>query len=261
MNIVKITNKIALVTVVLSMYWVFIFVSSTVFGFKVFRENMTEMFLLSILGLFTILSAVVLLNIMFNLTAIAERRSGEEPKKAQTISKMLVLAFIASLLALFCLLYAGDRLTSKHKENYLLSAASSLVKEQRSIIHRLADYTFSREYIERACQDIEILSKVEEEFPEVTIIVIDTIDGKPFLLGFSRYARLAKDEKVRKADYILATSSEERTYLYSALEGKISGHRFSAHDGRYEVYYPLRTDTGNIVIHLSQYSKYGKIGS
>ncbi len=261
MNIITITNKIALTTVVLLIYWVFIFVCSTVFGFKVFRENVTEMFLLSILGLFTILFGAVILNIMFNLTAIAEKNSGEKQKKPKKISRKMVALFTGSLVVLFCLLYAGDLVTSRKKETYMVAAASSLVEEQKSIIHRLADYTFSREYIEKACRDISILSKVEEKFPQITVIVIDEIDGKKFLLAFSGYSGLAKYEKPKKADYILSTSREERRYLYSVLEGNVSRYRFSADDGRYEVYYPVKTDNGNMVIHLSQYNRYGKIGS
>lgn len=260
MNVVKITNKIALATVVLLMYWVFIFVSSTVFGFKVFRENMTEMFLLSILGIFAILSGAIILNIMFNLTAIADGRAKEE-QKSSGISKLVVTAFIGSLAVIFVLLYAGDLATSKKKESYLVSAASDLVKEQKDIVDRLANYSFSREYIERASQDIKVLGKVEEKFPRVTVITKDKIDGKEFLLGFSSYSGLGKDEEAKKADYILSTSSEERKYLHSVLDGKISKHRFSANDGRYEVYYPVKTENGNIVIHLSQHSRYGKIGS
>ncbi len=261
MNIVKITNKIALTTIMLLIYWVFIFVSSTVFGFKVFKENMTEIFLLSILGLFTILSGAVILNIMLNLTAIAERRPERAEKKPKKISKMIMPLFLGSLVTIFCLLYAGDLATSKQKENYLVSAASSLVEEQKSIIHRLANYTFSREYIERACQDIKILSKVEEKFPQVTVIVMDKIDGKNFLLAFSSYSEPDKDKKAKRADYILSTSSEERKYLYSVFEENLSKYRFSADNGSYEVYYPVMTDKGNIVIHLSQYNRYGKIGS
>ena len=260
MNVVKITNKIALITVVLLMYWVFIFVSSTVFGFKVFQENMTEMFLLSILGIFAILSGAIILNIMFNLTAIAEGRV-KEKQKPKSISKVAVIVFVGSLLAIFLLLYAGDLATSKKKESYLVSAASDLVEEQSGIIHRLADYSFSREYIEKASQDIKVLSKVEEKFPRVTVIAMDEIDGKEFLLGFSSYSGLGKHEEAKKADYILSTSSEERKYLRSVLEGKESKHRFSANDGRYEMYYPVNTDKGNIVIHLSQHSRYGKLGS
>lgn len=260
MNVVKITNKIALTTVILLMYWVFIFICSAVFGFKVFRENMTEMFLLSILGIFSILSGAIILNIMFNLTAIAEGREKENEKAAKG-HKLPTIAFLGSLLVIFILLYAGDLATSKKKEEYLVSSASDLLKEQKEIIDRLSNYSFSREYIERASQDIKVLSKVEEKFPRVTVITRDAIDDKPLLLGFSSYTGLNKDEEALKADYILSTSSEERQYLHSVFDGDSSRHHFSSNNGRYEIYYPVETDKGHIVIHLSQHSRYGKIGS
>ncbi len=231
MNIVSITNKIALKTVVLLIYWVFIFVCSTVFGFKVFRENITEMFLLSILGLFTVLVGAIILNIMFNLTALAEGRSGEAQRIPRKISKKIGIFFLCSLAVLFCLLYAGDRATSKKKESFMISAASSLVKEQKSIVNRLAEYTFSRDYIAKSAQDLKILSMVEEKFPEIKVIVIDTIDGKDFLLKFSRYSGVDKHKKPEKSDSILQTSTEERKYLYSVFKKGVSAHRFSAADG------------------------------
>lgn len=260
MNIVKITNKIALITVVLLMYWVFIFVSSTVFGFKVFRENMTEMFMLSIFGIFAVLSGAIILNIMFNLTAIAEGRGKQEPSPKFS-SKQILFAFIGSLVVIFLLLYSGDIATSKKKERYLVSSASELINEKKEIIDRLANYSFTRKYIEAASKYIKLLSKIEEKFPRVTVIARDYQDGKPLLLGFASYSGLGKDEKPLKVDYILSTSSEERKYLYSVFEGKTSKHRFSSNDGKYEIYYPVTTEKGRIVIHLSQYSRYGKIGS
>ncbi len=260
MNIVKITNKTALITVILLIYWVFIFVCSAVFGFKVFRENMTEMFLLSILGIFSILSGAIILNIMFNLTAIAEGREKSAVKTKNT-KKTSIIAFLASFVAIFLLLYAGDLATSKKKEKYLMSSASDLLEEQKEIIGRLSNYSFSREYIEKASQDIKVLSRVEEKFPRVTVITRDTLDGKPLLLGFTSYSGLGKDEEALKADYILSTSSEERKYLHSVFDGDLVKHRFSSNDGRYEIYYPVKTDKGTIVIHLSQHSRYGKIGS
>lgn len=44
-TIIKWTNRIALFVIILLVYWVFIFISITVFGLKVFRENITELFL------------------------------------------------------------------------------------------------------------------------------------------------------------------------------------------------------------------------
>ena len=259
MSIVGMTNRIALAAVALLVYWVFVFVTSMVFGFKVFRENMTELFLLSVVGIVAILFGAAVLNIMLNLTAIAEGRAREG--RSKRISTVAVTAFAGSFVVLFLILYAGDALTAKKKEEYLVSAASDLIKEHGDIVGRLADYAFSRDYIERVSRDIRMLSEVEEKFPRITVIVRDRIEGRDFLLGFSSYTGLDEDEEARKVDYILGTSSEERKYLYSVLEGETFEYRFSASDGRYEVYYPIRTDKGNIVIHLSQYSKYGKIGS
>ncbi|PID76616.1 MAG: hypothetical protein CSB24_05745 [Deltaproteobacteria bacterium] len=260
MNIVRITNKIALIAVILLIYWVFIFVSCEVFGFKVFRENMTEIFYLSIFGLFAVMTAAVILNIMLNLTAIAEGRPAGKALSSRNIFKTAA-AFIGSLAVIFALLYTGDLVSSRKKEAYLVAAASDLVKEQRHIIDRLADYSFSRQYIEEAARDIGILSKVEEKFPQIIVIAPDKIEGRDFLLRFSRYSELEKDEEPQKSGYILSTSSEERQYLYDVFAGKTSQRRFSASDGRYELYYPVQTSKGTVIIHLSQYNRYGKLGS
>lgn len=259
MNIVKVTNKIALVSVVGLMYWVFIFVCSTGFGFKVFRENMTEMFLLSILGIFAILSGSIILNIMFNLTAIAEGKRDAEPRKASLAHP--VGLFLGSLLVIFLALYFGDMATTKKKESYLVSAASDLVEEQSDAISRLSNYSFSREFLNSAAQDIKILSKVEEKFPSITVIVRDEIQGKPYSLGFGEYIYLNDDKEPQKANYILSTSSEERKYLNSVFAEKNKEHWFSSNDGRYEMYFPVKTESGVIILHLSQRSRYGKIGS
>jgi len=260
MNIVKATNKIALITVVGLIYWVFIFVCSTVFGFKVFRENMTEIFLLSILGIFAVLSGAIILNIMFNLTAIAEGRRGEERSRKSGKFHPLVL-FSGSLVVIFALLYAGDLATTKKKEAYLVSAADALVKEQHDTLLRISDYAFSRDYLENTSKDIKILSRVEEKFPSITVIVEDQIQGKEYFLGLGEHMYVDDKQEPQKVDYILSTSAEERNYLASVFNEKNMRHRFSSHDGRYEVYYPVKTEKGTVVLYLSQYSRHGKFGS
>ena len=260
MNIVKITNKIALYTVVLLIYWVFIFVCTTVFGFKVFRENMTEAFLLSIFGLFSILGGSIVLNIMYNLTAIAE--GGSDSKKSINANPKKVLTiFISSLVVVFALLYVGDKATSNKKEAYLVSAAADLIKEQHEIIKSISSYTFTKTYINNTGNSIKVLSEVEEKFPQVTVVVRDSINGKPILFGFSRYSDIDGDKEPSKEDFILSTSSEEREYLNSVFDNKTDRHRFSSNDGQYEIYFPVKIDGHIIVIHLSQHNRYGKSGS
>jgi hypothetical protein len=172
-----------------------------------------------------------------------------------------MIIFFGSFLVLFLALLFGDILTTKQKETFLVAAASDLVKEESDTISRLSNYSFSRKYLDSSSQNIKLLSRVEEKFPSITVIVRDEIQGKPYLLGFSAYNHFKDNKEPQKANYILSTSSEERKYLNAVFSEDIKEHWFSANDGRYEIYFPVKTANGVIVLHFSQYSRYGKMGS
>ena len=260
MNISKITNKVAMVTVVLLVYWVFVFVCIQVFGFKVFRENLTQIFGLSILGLFAVLGGAIVLNVMYNLTAIAERYKVEQDQFPNQGIKKKIMLFVASLIVIFACLFFGDLASSSRKETRLATAAKALVEEQKETINRISKYNFSADYLARASAAIKLISKIDENFPRVTAIVRDKIDAKSVLLGFSEYYHKS-DDIPQKVDFILSTSTEERKYLNAIFDGEEEDYRFSSNDGRYEIYYPVKTDNGIVVFHLSEYSRYGKLGS
>jgi len=93
------------------------------------------------------------------------------------------------------------------------------------------------------------------------VINRDLIKGKPVLLNFHEYTHLSENEIPDKAEYILSTSSSERTYLNRVFDGKTQQHLFSANNGKYEIYYPITINGKTIVIYLSQSSRYGKLGS
>jgi len=261
MNIAKLTNKIAVGAIVVLLYWVFIFICTVTFGFKVLRQNSTEMFMLSIFGIFAILCAAIALNIMHNLTTIAGKY--KETKTKQKSYKIIITAslFVLSLVGIFLILYFGDLATSQKKENYFVNSAQTLLEEQMETIEALSDYKFSKEYVKKAMSNIKFLSKIDENFPSITVIHQDTINGKKVLLGFQSGYYIGKDKEIEKVDFILSTSKEERSYLYSVFFNNISKYKFSSYDGRYEIYYPVKTKKGIFVLYLSQYNRYGKLGS
>jgi hypothetical protein len=45
------------------------------------------------------------------------------------------------------------------------------------------------------------------------------------------------------------------------LEGKRKDRVFSAHDGFYELYYPVNVENKNVVLYFTDRSSYGKFGS
>lgn len=259
MNIAKITNRTALVTVTLLVYWVFIFISCTVFDFTIFKEGLATAFGMSVLGIFAVLTGAIVLNIMYNLTAIAESR--QAVPVATTTSRPWGKLFCASLLLILALLWAGDWANGRQREQQLIAAAELLVEQQQEVVARIADYEFGAAYINRTGQDLTLLGKIDSSFPNVTAITLDEIDGKPVLMGFGRHTDLDEDKSPRKVDFIHSTEPEERAYLLRALAGKEQGHRFHYDGRRYRLLFPVTTANGVLILQLSDYDRYGSFSS
>jgi hypothetical protein len=262
-SIISLTNKVSIVVVFLLLYWVFIFSVSMVFGFKVFKENLTETFFLAILGILALLSGAVIVNIMLNMTIISEAvdKKAEIVKEEKKLmhNPVLIWAFICSFPIIAMLLYFGDVRTSGAKERYLVKSATYLVENNPSDLRRLAAYSFDSSYVAGATKLLQVLSKQDESFPSMQVIVRDNVEGMKAFLCFGGYFRWGKNEM--KADYIYSCSAEERKYLRESFDTKEGTHRFSAADGHYELYYPVKTDTGYIMLYFTDNQRYGKIGS
>ena len=260
MDLIKLTNRVALISVLLLIYWVFIFICSSVFGFKVVQTQMTEMFMLSILGIFAILAGAIILNIMYNLTAIARGRP--QPQAiSPTRSRRLSLLFAGSFALIFGLLYLGDAATTSKRERTLLNTANSLIEEQQTIIQRLGSYRFERDYIAQATNDLIRLQRIESQFPQITVIVRDSIEDDLVLMGFSSTNKLRDNQPPSRLDYLVSTTAPERRYLHGVFDAVISEPRYSSQNNKQEVFYPIVTGQGRIVLHLSQFNRYGKFGS
>lgn len=262
-KIVMLTNWIALISVVFLIYWVFIFVSVTIFGFKVFQENLTEGFYLSILGIFALLGGAIILNIMMNMTLISEhigKRASSDNFKNIRYSKPVLYGGLVLFPIIFILLYFGDNLSTIKKKNMLVESTVSIVEEYNETIKTFANYSFSKDFIEKTANSLKVLSGVDKNFPNISLIIHDEISKKPILLKFTPYFH--HSEKVpKKEDFIFSTSLKEREYLNNVFDEKTLETHFSAHNGRYELYYPIKIENKVIILYLSDYQRYGKIGS
>ncbi|MBE9467791.1 MAG: hypothetical protein IMY72_05635 [Bacteroidetes bacterium] len=83
-----------------------------VFGLKVFRENITETFYLSILGILALMFGALIINIMFNLTRIAQKHNNDNELLKNKKSKVVIIIIIVSFPFILGLLFGGDYLTS-----------------------------------------------------------------------------------------------------------------------------------------------------
>jgi hypothetical protein len=251
---------------------VFIFISITVFGLKVFREHLTETFYLSVIGILALMSGALMLNIMFNLTRIAEKHNNDinTPEKSQ---KKLVILFIFSFPLLFIFLYGGNYLTSAKKEKMLVASARSIIENDSIKTNRLVNYSFDKEWINETSNVLDFFSKTDTHFPNVSVVVLDTLDNSHVFLSFStrRYSYYENIEVVNgviidtipptKKNFIRKTTKVERDYLSDIFVNKKDYIRYSAKNGRYELFYPYLKNGKIIILYFSDYQEYGKLGS
>ncbi len=261
-SLVKLSNTIGIIAIILLVYWVFVFISITVFGFKVFRENLTETFYLSIVGILALMFGSLIINIMFNLTRIAEKHNLDNLHQSPKNSKKFGLLFILSFPLIFVLLLGGDYLTSKKKEKMLIASARSIIETNKEKSDKLLNYAFNEHWIMETHNILDIYSKTDSHFPFVSVITVDSLDQSRVFLGFTGYQGSLNDSiKPKKQDFIKQTTKEERDYLDNVFFNNTDKKKFSAKNGRYELFYPYRKDRKIIVLYFSDYQRYGKIGS
>ena len=281
-KLVKATNIIGMVAVTLLVYWVFALILIQVFGLKVFREHITEIFLMSILGILAVMGGTLMLNIMLNLTRIAERGQEEEVRGGRKTVYLLLAVF--PILA--ALLFGGNYLTIRQKRDILTQSSERIVKDNPAQLDALADYRFDLAYIKKSSEILDLMAKDDLSFKSAMIIVQDKIDNKPVYLAFSADSRLnvggeavpaanqnvegndnfvmdRNGEKVmiKKMDYVYSPNLKEREYLQKVFAGQTQEMRYEAEDGHYSLCHPYRKNGKTIILCFSDYQEYGKIGS
>lgn len=261
-SLVKLSNAVALISIVLLIYWVFIFISVEVFGFKIFRENISQTFAMSVLGIFALMAGSLMINVMFNLTRIAQKHNQDEIVELKSVSRKLGWIFLLSLPVLFGLLYGGDFLTSKKKESMLVQSAKSIVENNTQRANNLLNYQLNKSWLIETDNTLDLMSKTDKNFPNVSVIVKDKIEDSDVFLGFREYSE-PNDKTIepQKKDFIFQTTKVDRDYLNKVFDENYNEIRFSASDGKYELFYPYFKDGKKIVLYFSDYQNYGKIGS
>lgn len=282
-KLVKATNIVGMAAVVLLVYWVFVLILTNVFGLRVFREHITEIFMMSIFGILAVMAGALMLNIMLNLTRIAERGQDEAVGSGRKIVYLLLAVFPV----LAALLFGGNYLTVQKKREVLIRSAQRIVKDNPAQMNALADYRFDLAYLKKAHEILSLMSKEDSAFQSAALIVPDTVGGKAVYLRFSANARFdetvdeplpegsqaqADDDgflvvrngekrAVRKTEYLYAPNLEEREYLQKVFAGQTSEVRYKAENGNYSLCHPYRQNGKTAVLCFSDYQRYGKIGS
>ncbi len=290
-QLVKTSNVIALIGIALLIYWVFGLILMVVFGLRVFRENLTEMFAMSIMAILAVLVGSLVINIMLNLTRIADKNQGDQTplkfgKQIFTVA-ILIFPLIAGVL------FTGDYLSSQKKKQYLIQSAQQLVDHNHATLDMLSNYRFEKAYLDELNGKIGLLGDLNQDNQQITVIVPDTIDGTAVYLGFnsdrsyadavapadaSKTALLNNGDVIsyeetmtdgtkityylRKQSYIYRADLNQKAYLDKVFSQNSDEIYFDAHDGSYQVFYPYQVNGKTVaVLYFADYMRYGKIGS
>ena len=258
-RVVKLSNAICLISVILLVYWVFTFIIMQVFGLKIFKENITQTFYFSILAIITLMTGALITNIMFNLTRIAEKHNNDSTPINKN-SRVQLICFVLSFPVIVSLLFIGNNLTAKKKENILKQSAESIIQSNQTIINSINGYTFTKDWIQNTQDMLELLSKLDSNYRKVTLIIKDEISDTPVYLEFGSYNNNSSNNP-QKIDYILKTNLKTREYLEKVYNKNKIDMYFSSIDGNYELFYPIKKGNNIIVLYFQDNQQYGKIGS
>ncbi|MDR2718684.1 MAG: hypothetical protein LBB89_11575 [Treponema sp.] len=259
-KMVKLSNTIGFVSVLALIYWVIIFITMQVFGLRVFKENTTTTFYFSILGILALMSGAFLINVMFNLSRIAERDKNEDlPAKK---NKRGIIIFLASVPAVICLLFLGNFISAKKMEINLKKSADEMIETFSAEIDRLTEYSFTKEWINDTANTLTVIEKIDENFDHVYLILQDDINGNKMHLTFSRYST-SKDEKTEtdKIDYVSKSTLDEREYFEKVFHEKHKEKYFVSKDGSYKLFVPLEKNGNIIILMFSNARSYGTFSS
>ena len=259
-KMVKLSNMIGFISVLALIYWIIIFITMEVFDLRVFKEHTTTSFYFSIMGILALMFGALIINVMFNLSRIAERDKEEEqpPKK----NKKQLIIFLASFPVIICLLFLGDFISSKKIENNLKKSADEMIKTYSSEINEFSNYSFTKEWINQTANTLEIIEKIDRDFNDVYLILQDVINGNNMYLAFSN-RMVNTDEKIvlSKIDYISRSALKEREYLDKVFKENYNEKYFVSYGGTYVLFVPLRGNGNTIVLMFSNRQSYGTFSS
>ncbi|WP_137935851.1 hypothetical protein [Chitinivorax sp. B] len=262
--LIRTTNRLAIYSIFVLLYWVFVFMLITIFDLKIFRERTTESFFISLLGIFAMLGGAVVLNVMSNLSKISAAIA-DKPGQAPVIqvgSRRQWLWVALSFPILAAALLGGDALSAQHKKNLLIHAAEKLIEENRNELATLAHYEFTQAYIDKADDVLGTIQRIDSNLPQVTLIMPDEIAGKRVFLSFGDKSYASEsNKKPEKKRFIEPRTKDERDYLMAVFNHQYDGVRFEAERGNYRLYFPTTIANKRVVMYFTDYQQYGKLGS
>jgi hypothetical protein len=257
---VKLSNIIGFIAVLALVYWVIIFITTQIFGLKIFKETITQTFNWSIAGILVLMFGALIINIMFNLSRIADRINNDNEITMKRTGKGIIV-FIASLPILIIGLFLGNYLSTKKIENELKNSADGIIKSYKLEIDRISNYIFDKDWINETTNLLSLMIRLDHNFNNMAIIFKDEINGSPFYLTFYEGRQINEKEMLNKINFIRKYDLEERDYIEKVFTENYNQKYFMSNKGSYHLFIPYESNGKKMILFFSDQRSYGSLKS
>ena len=262
-KIINFTNTLGVIAVLALLYWIIIWGINEIFSLRVFRETITDILGYSILGILALLAGVFVINIMFNLSLIAEN-TGKKTAVTKTKDRLPVwlIAFLVFLLLSILIMFLGDYGSTRQREIDLRNSAQELLQKHSATVKNLSNYKFTTEWLKEVNDALTLIEKLDPNISNIRILFPDNISGQSVYLAFRYYYSKQSETNptIQKIDYIATLSQVEREYLDKVFNKNHTEKYFRANKGKYLLYIPHENNGRKVVFIFNNYQGYGTYG-
>lgn len=260
-KMVKISNRIGFIAVLALVYWVLIYITTQIFGLKIFKETLTATFNWSILGILVLMFGALIINVMLNLSRIADKiNNGNEAIEKISIKKRTgTIIFLVSLPIVIIALFFGNYLSSKKIENELKKSADAIINSYNTTINELSNYSFDINWINKARNLFSLMVRIDAEITNVGIIFEDEIDGNIIYLTVVNGSEVRENEVLNKINFIRNYKLKEREYIEKYFKENYNQKYFLSENGVYNLFVPYENNNEKMLFFFTNRRDYGSL--
>lgn len=259
-KMVRLSNVIGLIAVLALVYWVLIFITTEVFRLKIFAETITQIFNWGIIGILALIFGALIINIMFNLSRIADKVNNDNEAAVKRPGIGIIL-FIGSLPILIVCLFLGNYLSTKKLENELKNSADGIIKSYKTEIDKISNYTFDKNWVNDTMALLSLMLRLDHNFNHMAVIIEDEINGSPFYLTFYNGKQIGERDSLNKIDFIRKYDLEEREYFEKVFKENYNQKYFLSNKGSYHLFIPYENNDKKMILFFSDQRYYGSLKS
>ncbi|MCA0428433.1 MAG: hypothetical protein LCH37_13455 [Bacteroidetes bacterium] len=250
-TIVKLSNSIGLIAILLLLFWVFGFIVTEIFDLQLisFRK---EFFGISILALLSLMAGALILNIMFNLSRIASRgepQSEDSPQKVKRLKWILLSGFPIVAIALF----AGDNYYKETASKKSLEFAKHLQTQLAEEVE-LEAYEFNKNWIGKSEKTLSFINQLNGRPGNLSLIWQDTLNGKKHFFSISEYYENEEDSSAfEKETFLLLPNKEESEQFEKLLNGEQKTIQLERSGRNFESFIPFTQNKKTFILQFNEY--------